>query len=62
VPSVPSLEPITFPAHALLILQERLAEQETESVEMPEGMDRDELALRILIVAELLARNSRISP
>jgi hypothetical protein len=45
--------PITFPAHAaLLILEERLREQEDEGVEMPEGMERDELALRILIAAE----------
>jgi hypothetical protein len=44
---------ITFPAHALLILEERLAEQEAEGVEMPEGMERDELALMILLAAEL---------
>jgi hypothetical protein len=42
-----------FPAHALLILEERLAEQEAEGVTMPEGMERDELALRILVVASL---------
>jgi hypothetical protein len=45
---------ITFPAHALLILEQRLREQEAEGVEMPEGMERYELALRILITAELL--------
>jgi hypothetical protein len=44
---------ISFPAHALLFLEERLAEQEARGVEMPEGMERDELALRILIAAEL---------
>jgi hypothetical protein len=38
---------VFFPLHALLILEERLAEQEAEGVEMPEGMERDELALRI---------------
>jgi hypothetical protein len=43
---------IAFPAHALLIVEERLAEQEAQ-VEMPEGMERDELALRILIAAGL---------
>jgi hypothetical protein len=43
---------VTFPAHALLILEERLREQEAEGVKMPEGMQRDELALRILIAAE----------
>jgi hypothetical protein len=45
---------ITFPAQALLILEERLAEQEAEGVEMPEGMERDELALRILVAAEMV--------
>jgi hypothetical protein len=42
---------IDFPAHALLILEERLAEQEAEGVEMPAGIERDELALTILIAA-----------
>jgi hypothetical protein len=46
---------VSFPAHALLILEERLAEQEAEGVEMPEEMERDELALRILIAANLVA-------
>jgi hypothetical protein len=46
-----SVELIVFPAHARLILEERLAEQEVQAVEMPEGMERDELALRILIAA-----------
>jgi hypothetical protein len=44
---------VTFPAHALLILEERLREQEGEGVEMPEGMERDELALWILVVGQL---------
>jgi len=44
---------IVFPAHAQLILEERLQEQEADGVEMPEGMERDELALRILLVAEM---------
>jgi len=47
---------ISFPAHALLILEERLAEQEAEGVKMPEEMERDELALRILLAAELARR------
>jgi hypothetical protein len=34
----------------------RLAEQEAEGVEMPEGMERDELTLRILVAAEGLGR------
>jgi hypothetical protein len=41
-----------FPGYALVVVEERLAEQEAEGVEMPEGMERDELALRILIAAE----------
>jgi hypothetical protein len=44
---------ISFPAHVLLIVEERLAEQEAEGVDMPKGMERDELALRILIAASL---------
>jgi hypothetical protein len=45
---------IVFPAQALLIVEERLKEQEAEGVQVPEGMERDELALRILIVAAQL--------
>jgi hypothetical protein len=44
--------PIVFPAHALLIVEERLREQQAEGVRMPAGMPLDELALRILIAAE----------
>jgi hypothetical protein len=50
---------IAFPAHALLILEERLREQEAEGVKIPEGMERDELALRILIAAELTRSHLR---
>jgi hypothetical protein len=32
--------PIVFPEHALLIVEERLKEQEAEGVEMPEGIER----------------------
>jgi hypothetical protein len=42
---------ISFPAHALLIVEERLREQEAEGVRMPEGMELDELALKILVAA-----------
>jgi hypothetical protein len=52
-------ELMTFPEHALLIVEERLREQEAEGVRMPEGMERDELAIRILIAAEL-ARPDRL--
>jgi len=44
---------VVFPAHALLIIEERLREQEAEGVKMPEGMEPDELALRILIEVSL---------
>jgi hypothetical protein len=40
---------IVFPAHALLMLEGRLGKHEADAVAMPEGMQRDELALRILI-------------
>jgi hypothetical protein len=38
---------VAFPAHALLIVEKRLREQEREGVRMPEGMPLDELALRV---------------
>jgi hypothetical protein len=38
-----------FPEHALLIVEERLREQEAEGVRMPDAMPLDELALRILV-------------
>lgn len=57
---IPTL--ITFPAHALLIVEERLKEQEAEGVEMPAGMDRDELALRILIAASLAGASAAAIP
>ena len=47
---------VSFPTEAFFILQERLAEQEAEGVAMPAGMKRYELALRILIEAELSKR------
>jgi hypothetical protein len=47
---------ISFPAHALLIVEERLKEQEVEGVQMPEGMSLDELVLRVLIAAALTSR------
>jgi hypothetical protein len=34
-----------------LIVEERLREQQAEGVRMPEGIELDELALRIMIVA-----------
>lgn len=49
----PSPKPVAFPAHALLILEERLREQEAEGIRMPEGMELDGLALRILLASEL---------
>lgn len=44
---------ISFPLHALLIVEERLKEQQAEGIRIPEGIELDELALRILLVADL---------
>jgi hypothetical protein len=44
-------KPIVFPEHALLAVEEGLRVQ-AEGVRMPERMELDELALRILIAAE----------
>jgi hypothetical protein len=38
---------LCFPGYRLLVVEERLREQEAEGVDMPGGMERDELALRI---------------
>ena len=48
---------IVFPAHQLLVVEERLKEQEAEGVNMP-NMPKHEMALRILIAAELLRAKS----
>jgi hypothetical protein len=37
-----------------LIVEERLREQEANGVRMPEGIELDELALRVLITAALV--------
>ena len=47
------MEFITFPEHVLLIVEEWLREPQAEGVMMPEGVEIDELALRILIAAEV---------
>lgn len=44
-----------FPAHALLIGEKRLREQQAEGARMPEGMPVDE-PLRVLIAAALTSR------
>jgi hypothetical protein len=49
--------PIVFPAYQLLVVEEQLREQEAEGVRMPEGMEQDELALRILVAAEMARPN-----
>ena len=46
---------LVFPAHALLIVEERLREQEAEGVEVPDHLALDDLALRILIVASWIS-------
>jgi hypothetical protein len=43
---------LSFPVHALLIVEERLREQQAEGVRMPEGMPLVELALRVQIAAQ----------
>jgi hypothetical protein len=43
-----------LPAHALLIVEERLREQEREDVRTPEGLPLDELALRVLLYEAVL--------
>jgi hypothetical protein len=55
---------IVFPAHALLIVEERLKDQESEGVRMPEGVGLDELAIRILVVGGYHVRTRRfpVSP
>jgi hypothetical protein len=40
-----------MPEHALLIVEERLREQEADGVRMPEGIELEELALPIPIAA-----------
>lgn len=47
--------PIVFPAHALLIIEERLKDQKTEGVRMPEAIPLGEIPLRVLIAAALTA-------
>jgi hypothetical protein len=47
-----SADPIVFPEHALLIVEERLREQEAEGVRIPQGMALAELALRVVIAAQ----------
>src|SRR5918996_99621 len=47
---------ISLPAHALLIVEEHLRDQEREGVRMPEGIPVDELALRVPIAAQVLSR------
>jgi hypothetical protein len=51
-PAIPDQPWLVIPEHALLIVEEQLREQEAEGVRMPEGMELDELALRILIAGE----------
>jgi hypothetical protein len=50
---------IVFPAHALLIVEERLKEHAAEGVRMPEGMMLEELALCVRIAAATVAAARR---
>jgi hypothetical protein len=47
------LDFISFPAHALLIVEERLREQREEGVRIADGMPLDELTLSVLVAAFL---------
>lgn len=49
---------VIFPSHALLILVERLREQQAEGVRMPSGVALDELALRILVAVGVAGRQA----
>jgi hypothetical protein len=53
---------IVFPAYQLMVVEERLGEQEAEGVRMPEGMERDELALQVLIAAAMESRQTEPKP
>jgi hypothetical protein len=50
--------PISFPAHQLLVLEERLRERE-EAGELPPEMDPTDFALRLLVAAELVSHSRR---
>ena len=57
VPAIPrahsdSSQRIVSPEYALLIVEERLKEQQAEGVRMPEGMPLDQPALRVLIATD----------
>jgi hypothetical protein len=47
------MEPVSFPAHALLILEERLKERQREDGWPPPDADITEVALVLLVGAEL---------
>jgi hypothetical protein len=53
---------IVFPHYALLVVEERLKEQQAEGVHMPPGVPLDELALRVLIAAAVLQEPSESVP
>jgi hypothetical protein len=53
-----SLRLIQFPAYSLLVVEERLREQQAEGIRMPGGIELDELALRVLIAAATVRRGT----
>jgi hypothetical protein len=59
---MPVPDHIVFPAHALLIVEERLKDHEADGIRMPEGMPLAELALRVLVCAEITANAHTASP
>jgi hypothetical protein len=46
------MKPVSFPPHALLILEERLRERQEEG-SLPSQADVTELALQILVLAQV---------
>jgi hypothetical protein len=59
---LPSDAVIVFPDYALLVVEERLKEQQAGGVHMPPGVPLDELALRVLISAAVLQEPSETVP
>jgi hypothetical protein len=55
------VEFVVFPEHVLLIVHERLREQEAEGVSMPEGMPLEEQALRILLATHSRGRGGSMA-
>jgi hypothetical protein len=55
-----SSAPVSFPAQALLILEERLRERQAEG-DLPIDADLTQLALRLLVTSEVLSSGYSVS-